>query len=54
MPKETVIVGDTNGCFLWNSVDNSQNYWGDQYNFDIVGLVFARDKNKSQGAMSLL
>lgn len=48
MPKETVIVGDTNGCFLWNSVDNSQNYWGDQYNFDIVGLVFARDKNKSQ------
>ncbi|XVF11506.1 hypothetical protein REPUB_Repub08aG0033400 [Reevesia pubescens] len=49
MPEETVIVGDASSRFLCRSGHNSQNYHADQFFFDVVALVFARDKNKPHG-----
>ncbi|KAJ9163911.1 hypothetical protein P3X46_023533 [Hevea brasiliensis] len=48
MNEETVIVGDATGCFLCRRADDSQNDHADT-NLDAVALVFARDKNKSDG-----
>lgn len=49
MDEETVIVGDASGCFLFKYGDNSTSYSRELYSFDAVGLVFARDKDKSHG-----
>ncbi|OMO84147.1 hypothetical protein CCACVL1_10976 [Corchorus capsularis] len=46
IPEETVIVGDANSRFLCRNGKHSQNYSADEYNFDAVALVFARDKDK--------
>ncbi|KAI9079772.1 hypothetical protein K1719_038393 [Acacia pycnantha] len=46
MPKETVMVGDAGGCFLFNS----KNYpitTPNPYLLDAVALVFADDRDKS-------
>ncbi|OMP07710.1 hypothetical protein COLO4_07119 [Corchorus olitorius] len=46
IPEETVIVGDANSRFLCRNGNHSRNYSADEYNFDAVALVFARDKDK--------
>ncbi|KAJ7945685.1 F-box/LRR-repeat protein [Quillaja saponaria] len=48
LPKETAIVGDGGGCFLFRSQNYPISYSSPSYSFDAVALVFARDKNKSQ------
>ncbi|XP_022770579.1 F-box/LRR-repeat protein At5g63520-like [Durio zibethinus] len=49
MPEETVIVGDASSRFLCRSGHYSQDYDADQYFFDAVALVFARNKDKPHG-----
>ncbi|XP_062115919.1 F-box/LRR-repeat protein At5g63520 isoform X2 [Humulus lupulus] len=50
MPKETVIVGDERGRFLYRSRNESQNFCGSaKYFTDAVALVFARDRNRDYG-----
>lgn len=50
MPSETIIVGDERGRFLYRSGNESRNVRGNtKYLSDAVALVFARDKEKSDG-----
>lgn len=49
MPKETAIVGDAGGCFLFNSLNYTITSPADSYILDAVALVFAKDKDKSPG-----
>ncbi|XP_050376866.1 F-box/LRR-repeat protein At5g63520 [Argentina anserina] len=50
MPKETVIVGDEKGRFLYRSENESRNVCGSaKCNSVAVALVFARDKENSCG-----
>ncbi|KAL5543881.1 hypothetical protein UlMin_007665 [Ulmus minor] len=45
MPKETVIVGDERGRFLYRSGNETRNFCGStKYFSDAVALVFARDR----------
>lgn len=52
MPKETAIVGDGGGCFLFNSTNYEITSPLKSYTLDAVALVFAKDKNKSPGTYS--
>ncbi|XP_028765199.1 F-box/LRR-repeat protein At5g63520-like [Neltuma alba] len=45
--KETVMVGDGGGCFLFNSRNYTINLPPDLYVLDAVALVFAKDSHKS-------
>ncbi|XP_054806337.1 F-box/LRR-repeat protein At5g63520-like [Prosopis cineraria] len=47
MGKETVMVGDSGGCFLFTSGNYTISLPPDLYVLDAVALVFARDKHKS-------
>ncbi|KAF4361139.1 hypothetical protein F8388_007606 [Cannabis sativa] len=50
MPKETVIVGDERGRFLYKSGNESRNFCGSaKYFTDAVALVFAKDRNRAYG-----
>ncbi|XP_061376503.1 F-box/LRR-repeat protein At5g63520-like [Gastrolobium bilobum] len=49
MPKETAIVGDAGGCFLFNSLNYTITCDENSYILDAVALVFATDKDKSPG-----
>ena len=46
LPKETVIVGDEKGRFLYRSENESRNVCGSAKYFSVaVALIFARDKD---------
>ncbi|KAK7302297.1 hypothetical protein RJT34_13183 [Clitoria ternatea] len=49
MPKETAIVGDAGGCFIFNSLNYMIARQANSYALDAVALVFAKDQNKSPG-----
>ncbi|PON77263.1 FIST C domain containing protein [Parasponia andersonii] len=50
MPKETAIVGDERGRFLYRTGNESRNFCGNaKYFTDAVALVFARDRNRACG-----
>ncbi|KAL6181786.1 hypothetical protein ACLB2K_048435 [Fragaria x ananassa] len=50
MPKETIIVGDEKGRFLYKSENESRNIYGSAKFISVaVALVFARDKENSCG-----
>lgn len=50
MPKETAIVGDERGRFLYRSANESRNFCGSsKYFTDAVALTFARDTNNING-----
>ncbi|XP_028766153.1 F-box/LRR-repeat protein At5g63520-like [Neltuma alba] len=46
LPKETVMIGDAGGCFLFNSMNHTITT-PNSYVLDAVALVFAEDKDKS-------
>lgn len=49
-----MVVGDASSRFLCRSGDNSTpNYNANLFFFDAVALVFARDKNKPRGTLSV-
>lgn len=49
MPKETAIVGNGGGCFMFNSLNYAITSPPHTYVLDDVDLVFAKDKNKYPG-----
>lgn len=54
MPKETIIVGDEKGRFLYKSENESRNIYGSAKFISVaVALVFARDKENSCGNYSM-
>lgn len=51
MPKETAVVGDQRCQFVYQSADNSRNFYERDHNFmiDAVALTFARDRDQIPG-----
>ncbi|RYR44948.1 hypothetical protein Ahy_A08g041209 [Arachis hypogaea] len=46
MPRDTVIVGDERGCFIYRSGNAKRNIIG---SLDAIALVFAQDRDRSSG-----
>ena len=50
LPRETVIVGDERGYFLYRSGNETRNVCGSKKYLSVaIGLIFARDRDKSNG-----